>query len=396
MGPEAAPAAARLSLAASICGLGLSLWLARIKFGVDYWCEATGCLTGGSCDEALTSPWSQFVGVPWPLWALGAAVASATLALPLARGRPAPGAAAGLLALATIACMTAGVLAIYAFTTFRQLCPYCLALDLVCLIWLGSAWVLARRARPLALRDAYPGLVLSLVVTTALTVGYRFAARHGTCAAPSGELPPGALVDQGPHVRWLILVFLDPACPDCAGQFERLRSSAPTLREREAALHFYLFPRMSCDDQRLPAHAFIDGEDRPIAEASARANFSCLAAQAALCGEHLAPGRGLDVLAALFKLQDAAPFFTRERVLGALAPLDPRLASPALERCFEDDAIRGVLTDQQRYLLDWVRHQGTSAAVPRMFIAPVRESQVVPSEATYASDADKVLQFFRP
>lgn len=396
MGPEGARAAAVLSLVASLSGLGLSAWLARVKFGVDYWCEAAGCLTGGSCDEALTSPWSQLAGVPWPLWAMGATIANVYLVLPLVRGRPAPAAAAGLLALATIACLIAGVLAIYAFTTFRQLCPYCLALDLVCLVWIGSAWVLARRARPLALRDAYPGLVLSLTVTTALTVGYRFAARHVTCAAPSRELPPHALVDQGTRVRWLVLVFLDPACPSCAEQFERLRSSAPTLREREAAVHFYFFPRMSCDDQRLPPHAFVDGEERPIAEASARANFACLAAQAALCGEHLAPGRGLAVLAALFKLQDAAPFFARERVLGALTPLDPRLTPAAPERCFDDDAIRGALVDHQRYLLDWVQHQGTSAAVPRMFVVPVREGQVVPSEATYASDVDKVLYLLRP
>lgn len=387
-------AAAALSLGASALALAVSVWLARVKFGVDYWCEASGCDASGTCDEALASPWSQFLGIPWPLWASGLAAANVWLALPFARGRPSSSAAAGLLVLGLVAALTAVVLASHAFMHFQHLCRFCVALYVACALWLASAALIARRLRPLDLRDALPGAALTLAVTAALTLGYRLVAQRASCAVPGQDLPPGGLVVSSAEARFVSLVFLDPTCEACAREFGRLRAMHRDLQRRDLTLHIYMFPRLACDETRLPAHEFVDGRGNEITHSDARTQHACFAARVTLCAERLAPGRGLDVLASLFLLKHdkSAPTFSRARVTGALGKVGGGVVPDAVLACVDSGEADELLTAHQRYFLAWLHEQGTGAGVPRMFVAPVVRGRVELSRARYARDVDKVVE----
>jgi len=401
--PRRVRVGAGLTLLSGAVGLGVSAWLVRLKFGADYLCDASGC-TGGddgpSCTEALSSAWSELLGLPLGVWSIGHVLTTMVLAAALLRGHGplAEVAPRGLLGLGAFGITVSAVLGTYAFTQFTHMCPFCMALYATLTLAFVGAWLLHgpsdQRAGGQRIRGTFWAAMIWVLTTGGLAVGYQLAARRASCPPPPPNPPPVTLAATVDAPRTAVMLFVDPTCPLCRRELHYLQQSLPRLRAHGAELWVYMFPRASCDERFLPSHEFVDTEGRPQAHGEARGNNACLGALAALCAEQLAPGRGLEALATLFDLQDTeAPRFTIEKVERALGEIAETLGPGGkLRTCVDGEDAAATLAAQQRYLLSWVKARGGRVSVPQAFVVPIVDEALHLDDAMPATSAGKLLK----
>lgn len=396
-------AGAWLTLASGLAGLFVSAWLVRLKFGADHLCDASGCPGGDdgpACAEALASGWSQVLGLPLAIWSIGHVFTTMWLAVAVLRRRGplAEVAARGLLGLGVFGFAVSLALGVHAFTSFAHMCPLCVGLYATYTVAFVGA-LLVRGAAPTCPEGhAKVGAVRAALVwaltTGGLALAYQLAARSVTCPPPPPDPPPVTLAATVDDPRLAVMLFVDPTCPLCRRELHFLQQSLPRLRAHGAELWVYMFPRAVCDERYLPSHEFVDGDGKPQTHGDARSNNACLAALAALCVERLAPGRGLDGLAALFDLQDTeAPRFTTDKVERALGDVADVLGPGGrLRTCIDGEDAAATLAAQQRYLLAWVKARGGRVGVPQAFVVPIEAGELRLGEAMPATSAGKILK----
>ncbi|MFZ6184722.1 vitamin K epoxide reductase family protein [Nannocystis pusilla] len=392
-----------LTLASGLVGLLVSAWLVRLKFGADHLCDASGCPGGDdgpACAEALASGWSQLLGLPLGVWSIGHVVTTMFLAAAVLRRRGplAEVAAPALLALGALGVAVSLALGLYAFTQFAHMCPFCLALyGTLTVAFVGA--LLVRGAAPTCPEGqtrvgAARAVLIWALATGGTALAYQLAARSVTCPPPPPDPPPVTIAATVDAPRAAVMLFVDPTCPLCRRELHLLQQSLPRLRAHGAELWVYMFPRANCDERYLPSHEFVDGDGKPQTHGEARSNNACLGALAALCTERLAPGRGLDGLAALFDLQDTeAPRFTTAKVEKALAEVAEVLGPGGkLRTCIDGEEASAALAAQQRYLLAWVKARGGRVGVPQAFVVPIVDGQLHLDQAMPATSAGKILK----
>lgn len=388
-----------VTVLASLVGLVTSARLTWAKFQIDYRCDASGCLGGGSgwsCEEALTSPWSIFLELPWSLWSAAHAVVAATFAWMLLarRGPLAHAAPRGLLVLAVLAVGASAALAGHALTMFRHLCFYCVLLYCVSGLWLVGAGLIAVGLRR---RSVGPGArVIGGLKAASLYVGimglqsaaYGLASQQAQCPAPLVP-PPTSLRMGTPEPRAIVLLFVDPSCSVCRSEFHLLAQSRERLQRHGADLWVHMYPRMICDGSGIEPEEFVDAGGREQTAQDARLNNACLGALAALCAEQVAPGRMLETLDRIFDLQDTAgPYFTLEKVTGRIDPA----AGGAFHRCMTDPAKLAEIVEHQRYFLAWSQRRGGRLGVPYAWVITVEDGRLNLSDAVQASSVAKIFR----
>lgn len=399
-------AGAWLALICGLAGLAVSAWLVRLKFGADFLCDGSGCAGGDdgpSCAEALTSAWSDLLGFPLGIWSMGHTLTTAILALSvvLRRDELARAAPHALLGLGVLGVAISAVLGVYALTSFDRLCPFCLALYVLLTLGFVAAWLIhgtsgdgsGDRGTPV-LTGVLRAATVWIIATGVPAVAYQIAARMVNCPSPPPDPPPVTLAAAVEAPRLAVMLFVDPSCAHCRREVHLLLQSLPRLRAHGAELWMYMFPRASCDERQLPAHEFVDAEGRPQTNGEARWNNACLGALAAVCAEELAPGRGLEALAALFDLQDSeVPRFTTEKIERTLEPIAETLGPRgSLRACIDGDAAAATVATHQRYLLAWVRARGGRVSVPQAFVVPIVDGLLYLDEAMPATSAGKILK----
>mgnify|MGYP003593133499 CR=1 FL=1 len=400
--------AALLALVSALAGAGLSAWLTRIKFRRDFLCDGSGCLGGNapsllSCDQALDSPWSALLGVPWSLWSAAHAVVVAILAVALLRSRSklarvVPGI---LLALGSLAVVVSLVLATYAWTHFDHLCRLC-----VCLyVYSGLVLLAATLMRASNMRwrdlvvDATRIVALLLSLMSLQTFLYRLAARHAECPGLAPELPSTMLVGPVDTPHAALLIFVDPSCERCRELHHLMQQ--PRLREALSGVEqrVYLVPRALCDERWMPAHEFVDAYGKELSNDDARNHDACLAARALYCIERLHQGAGMPALSAVFALQESraeVPYFTFVALEGALreAGLLDGDVGP-LRDCIDGDEVAQEIAEAQGYLRDWVQAHRGKLGLPQTFLVPIVEGRVDLRAPVQAHDADKLFHILQ-
>lgn len=410
----AAPLAAALSLA----GFLLAGWTTWKKFEVDHLCVSSGC-TGDaragwfSCDEALTSVWSQVFQIPLTVYAAALFTVTLLLALTLWLGRgPLLSAARPLLVLAAVAAaMVSLALGAYAAQHFRHLCVYCTTLYAVCGALLLVVLQPSRHSHTLrqwltALRNrSQPTVDATLLVVAAFTISlagqvaaYRLGARQVECPRPV-DVPPLPQVRHsfGGAPRTIVMMFVDPSCATCRTEVHLLRQSlAMYLRRRstqwdDTELWVYPVPFEVCDDQR-PTGWFVDDEGRPLSRAESSYQQACLAARAVECAAAQRPELGLEALGELYGLHDTnPPYFTFERIAGALKYMvSADYDMDMLRRCIDRPETTARLSAYQEYFAAWCQKNGL-CNVPQAFVVPIEAGRPRMHDAIPADNTQKIL-----
>lgn len=399
---------AALTLAGAVAGGAISAWLTYVKFRRDFLCDGSGCLGGDAssllaCDQALDSPWSAFLAVPWSLWSTAHAVTVAVVAVVMLRSRSSLAQSAPhiLLALGGVAVAVSAALFTYAWANFDNLCRLCMCL------YGYSAWtlVMALCARdeprePRVAADALPIAALLLVLMSFQTLIYRVASRHVECPGLAPELPSSALVAPVDAPQAALLIFLDPSCARCRELHHRLQQ--PRLRRLLTAVEqrIYLTPRATCDERLLPAHEFVDAAGNELSNDDARNQDACLAARVLYCLEASAPGLGERSLPAVFQLQASrvdGPTFTFDALVTALRGAGHLVGdAEPLRACVDGDAPARAITEAQIYLRDWVRAHGGRLGLPQVFVVPVVEERLDLRAVRQAHDIEKLFHLLQP
>jgi uncharacterized membrane protein len=398
---------AALTFVGAVAGATISAWLTYVKFRRDFLCDGGGCLGGDApspltCDQALDSPWSTFLELPWSLWSAAHAVAVAVLAVAMLRSRTALARSAPdiLLALGGAAVAVSAVLFLYAWMNFDHLCPLCMCLYAYSLWTLGLA--LCVRGEPRASRvavDALPIAALLLVLMGLQTLVYRIAARHAECPGLAPELPPVALVAPVDAPRTALLIFLDPSCERCRELHHRLQQ--PRMRRLLTAVEqrVYLAPRAVCDERFLPAHEFVDAAGNELSNDFARNHDACLAARVLYCLEASTPGVGERALTAVFQLQASqaeGPFFTFDSLVVALRGAGHLTDDvEPLRACVDGDVPAQAIAAAQVYLRDWVQAHGGKLGLPQIFVVPIVGGRLDLRAVQQAHDAEKLFRLLQ-
>lgn len=399
--------AAVLVLFGALGGLGLSAWLSYVTFRRNFWCDGSGCMGGDAspllaCDQALDSPWSAFLGVPWSLWSAAHAVAVVVLAVALlrARGPLARSAPAVLLALGAVAVAVSTVLGVHAWTHFDHLCRLCVGLYMYSALVLGGAVVMRggpQRRDHLDLDDciaAARSFALVLALLAAQTLVYRVAARHAECPGLAPELPAAALVRAVAAPHTALLVFVDPSCELCRELHHMMQQ--PRLRGLLAGveLRVFLVPRAVCDERSMPAHEFVDAAGDELSNDGARNHDACLAARVLYCMEARERGAGVLALDAVFRLQETRagqPYFSFDALVGALREAGLLGGDvSALRGCVDGDAVAGDIAGAQAYLRDWVQAHRGKLGLPQVFVVPIAGGRLDLRAVEQARDAEKL------
>ncbi len=313
----------------SIPGALLSVFLTVVKFRSDYRCDhamLSACSIGDwfDCNRILDSQASMLLKLPISAYSTGYylvvfALAAAVLWRPrlLSVLRPV------LLWLAWIGLLAVVWLAMYATFFIGGLCSYCVVIyGLTIAIFLATA-LLHPQGHRAGLRALFvpwrqrQGSVLLLTGLAFLAsvsmqmVQYRRSASQlhfdAKCVLSDGYLPETSLRAGSDRPTAQIALFIDLACQHCRREFEFWRTFV-TAHPEDHTLAIYHYAR---EGDCLPSDA---GGFSNVAAA----NYSCLAAEAVECAERLRPGAGLDMMAALFALQDqSTPYFSDLRLIAA-------------------------------------------------------------------------------
>lgn len=326
-------------------GALFSVFLTLVKFRSAYRCDfglLTACTT--DCSAVLTSPLSIVLGAPLSVYSTAYFLAVLGLAGALL-WRPGPFLATArplLFVFAWAGLAAIAGLAGYAFIVVGGFCQYCMVIyGLTSLVFLGVSLMHTQGHRQ-GLRSLFSRRLLQsstltitglsfLALVSVQMVWYRVSAVElridAQCVVDRGHLPDTALQTPAPgKPRVKIALFVDLACHFCREEYEIWRAYTRTHPE-EVQLAVFHYPRANeCLSPLSPSK-------NPNAEK----NRSCSAARAVECVEAWQEGKGLEMIDALFQLQDqSAPFFTGER----LAEEARRLGFPEIP---EDLAAAGSL-----------------------------------------------------
>lgn len=359
-----------------LTGAALGAYLTVLKFRISY----TPCLgrQGGCqigelrCDDALGAAWSVVGGLPISAWASAAYLCAAVLAVGQLVRRDLFGGCAALFLwlLAGVTAVVSLAYAGYAALILRSLCPFCLSLYAVALVFLVCAEIVRRTAppsqqhrlavavrHPLALIDAaFRVCMLMTIVTGAQSVAYHGLSRSVSAQAGCPEesltpVPPATIRFGAAQPQVILAVYLDMSCSACKRKFRQL---ATALRNHDfpapVQLWIYHAPRQACDPAAFPA-GYAPSDDR------ARDDNACLAARAVECAERLQTGAGFLLIGGLFALHDDRqgdqPLFTARRIGDRAVDLgikiDPEDPDNPLFRCIDDDReVLAAITGHQR------------------------------------------------
>ncbi len=367
-------------LLVSVAGVGVSAYLSLLKFRMLYTpCLSSrgSCSIGGmTCEDALTSTWSMFLGLPISVWGTALYLATAVLAGGLLRrpgflGGVAP---ALLMALAIFNAVVSGLLAIYAFGVLRSPCPFCLSLYAVSALLLVGALFLRKRhaggpvttgssllrLRQATVLDAAFAIGVVFVVATGVqSVGYqlsrRFVDAQSGCPDPVQVLPDATIKVGSQNPKAIIALFIDMTCSHCKAEFKIVADALLGGQFPEPTqLWIYHTPRQPCDPDAWPS-------GYPKSDDNVRFDNACLAARAAECMEKLQAGGGVQLIGGMYALHDNrvpnTPLFTAERIGNQAVELemeiDPDDPDNKLFKCINDDrAVIDLITAHQRYAVD--------------------------------------------
>lgn len=389
--PAIARVGAGAALVLSLLGAGVGVYLTVLKFRMNFTpCLSTKgtCAIGGmTCEDALQSAWSTLFGLPISLWGsafylVTAMVAGGLLLRPnflLGAARPL------LLGLALFDVAVSAVYGTYAFAVLSARCPYCLSLYIISALLLMCAlfavhgaprglWKRLTARRQADLLDAvFVACAVFIVGAGVQSVAYQATRRlvdaQTGCVAPTSSLPPTVIVTGAAEPKVGVALFLDLTCPHCYQEFVHV-GKALRGKDLDVPTRVYVFhtPRAACDPDAFPA-------GYPNHQADAFNAGACLAARAAECVEKLRPGKGFDMMSALFALQkdpdpDGGALFSAERVAGKAVDIgleiDPDDRDNELFHCIntDKDALARI-TAHQKYAVE----QGY--AVPTGYAFPI-------------------------
>jgi uncharacterized membrane protein len=343
----------------SLPGGLLAVFLTVLKFRSAYRCDESllsACQIGElfDCGRVLTSPWSSLFEVPISAYAAsyyGLMLGLATCVL-WKPHRFLPAVRPVLLMLAWAGLIVVALLGSYAGLGLRSFCLQCAVLyALGAAIFLAASLMNPRGHRVglaalWAPRVPRRGVVLLigglsfLALTTVQALLYRRGAVSAMIedrcilrseASDSG-VPATALRtgEKTPEVE--VVLFLDLACPKCSEEFHAWRADVAGSRGKYA-LSMLHFPR---EGDCIPPE--FKARSRP-----SELNFSCRGAAAVECVEGMAPGKGLDMVTALFELQGGrTPYFSDGALVKAAQglglPVTTELSDPFI-RCLDDPRI---------------------------------------------------------
>ncbi len=403
---------AALALFVAILGTALSAWLTYVKFRRDFLCDGSGCLGGEtstvlSCDQALDSPWSAFLEVPWSLWSAAHAISVALLAITMLRSRGALARVAPdiLTGLGGIAVLVSMVLGTYAWRHFDHMCRLCISLYAYSLLVLCAGLYLRRgpRRRPERVEVGIHAMRIATLLLGLLslqTLLYRLGARYAECPGLAPGLPSMAIVSPVQSPRTALLIFADPSCERCRELHHMLQQ--PRLRDLLGAVEqrVYLVPRDVCTERWMPAHEFVDAAGNELSNDGAHNNDACIAARVLYCLERRTPGAGALALSAVFQLQTSragGPFFTFDALVDALrgAGLLTGDIKP-LRACVDGEEVARDIAEAQGYLRDWVQAHGGKLGLPQVFVAPVLGDRLDLAAVEQANDANKLFRILQP
>ncbi len=303
------------------------------------------------CGRVLSSPWSALFGVPISVYAASyyavmLGLATCVLWKPqrfLSAVRPI------ILAMAWVGLVVVALLGGYAAFGLRTFCLHCTVLyALGAAIFvaaslmnpgghragLAALWVPnVRRRGAVLLIGGLSFLALTMVQALLYRRGAVRVVIEDRCIAYNeAGLPATTLrtAEKSPEVE--IVLFLDLACPACRDEFKAWRRDVADSRGKYtlSVLHY---PRESeCIPPEFTARS------RPSEQ-----NHSCRGAAAVECVERMAPGKGLDMVAALFERQEGtSPYFPDVALVAAAQALgldvSPELTDPFVE-CLDDPQV---------------------------------------------------------
>ncbi len=399
-------------LLVSLAGLGVSIYLTVLKFRMAYTPCLTargGCNIGGlTCEDALNSSWSMFLGLPISLWGAAFYLATAVAAAGLPRRAVSLGGAAPrlLMLLASMNVLVSVLLAIYAFGVLRSPCPYCISLYAVSALLLVAALVVRRahgrddgdspalvKMRQAALLDAaFVVAVVFVIAAGVQSVGYQFSRRlvdaQSGCPEPVKSLPPATIKAGSTTPKAIVAMFIDMTCSHCKAEFKIVLSA---LRDGQfpepTQVWIYHTPRQACDPDAFPA-GYAKSDD------NVRFDNACLAARAAECMEKLQPGAGIELIGGMYALHDDreanVPLFTAERIGNQAVELemqiDPDDPKNKLFRCIDEDkGVIAEITEHQRYA------EGPKFKVPTVAVYHAVDGQPDMTRKPYYGDANTPL-----
>jgi uncharacterized membrane protein len=419
--PDPSTSPLRLAMLAilSVAGLCVSLWTTWFKFRADYLGEVMGCTgdaqaTWLSCDEALSSSWSMIGSIP--LTVLSAALFIVVLALcVMLHGRSKRFASARplLLLVAALALVVCVGLASYSLMFFTHVCPYCVSLYVIS----GALLALAAPQREAlqelkswshefvrGVRAPIDAALLTATLFTAAVgvqmVAYRYMAGTARAVLPA-ELPPTPSVrhrlDGAP--REIVMLFVDPACSRCRTEVREIYESLARFLDggdaaRWRGIELWAFPvPFAVCDPRGPGGWFVDRDGRPLSNADAEFNGSCIAARTIECVAKQAPEHGFEALAMFYSLHDKPPYFTYKRLARSLqhglknVPLDFK----ELQRCVDDPSSLARIASYQAWFARWCQ-QRPNCGVPQALVVPVVAGVPRIEQGSFAGTAAQLFQ----